>query len=130
MTEDNKNAPRAYCFKCKTKRDMLNAEAIYNRAGIPATRGICRECGTTMYLAGRTAAHEGLPKPEKVERPSQEEKEVQTESASEIQGAVRVERPARQCWKARHCRVAGQSPQHRRILGRGLHGYVVAGSCA
>ncbi len=76
MTDDKQGAPQAYCFKCKTKRDMQNAEAIYNRAGIPATRGECPECGTTMYRSGRTAAHEGLPKPEKVERPARKKKKA------------------------------------------------------
>ena len=76
MTDDKQGAPQAYCFKCKTKRDMLKAEAIYNRAGIPATRGECPECGTTMYRSGRTAAHEGLPKPEKVERPARKKKKA------------------------------------------------------
>ncbi len=74
MTEENQGALRAYCFKCKTKRDMLNAEAIYNRAGVPATRGKCLECGTTMYRSGRTDAHANLPKPEKVERPARKKK--------------------------------------------------------
>ena len=55
----------AYCVKCKTKREMLNPQALFNNNGTPATRGSCPECGTTLYRMGRTPAHEGMtaPKP-------------------------------------------------------------------
>jgi len=69
MTEDIAPTVEAYCFKCKNKRNMNNPQAIYNKAGAPATRGQCPECGTSMYRTGATAAHDGIPKPEKIERP-------------------------------------------------------------
>ena len=69
MTDASSPALQAYCFKCKTKRDMRNPQAIYNKAGAPATRGQCPECETAMYRMGATAAHDGIPKPEKIERP-------------------------------------------------------------
>lgn len=69
MTDSISQTVEAYCFKCKTKRDMRNPEAIYNKIGAPATRGECPECGTSMYRTGATAAHDGIPKPEKIERP-------------------------------------------------------------
>lgn len=53
----------AYCFKCKTKREMQDAQAIFTETGKPATRGICPVCGTTMFRMGRTEAHENLPPP-------------------------------------------------------------------
>lgn len=50
----------AYCFKCKTHREMQNAQATFNARGAPITRGVCPVCGTTMVRAGRTPAHEGV----------------------------------------------------------------------
>ncbi|OQX62539.1 MAG: hypothetical protein B5M51_05840, partial [Anaerolinea sp. 4484_236] len=58
----------AYCMKCKTKREISEAEATFNKIGAPVTRGTCPVCGTKMYRTGRTPAHEGLTPPEKVKR--------------------------------------------------------------
>ena len=55
-------------MKCKTKREVSEPEATFNKAGAPVTRGICPECGTKMYRTGRTEAHEGLTPPPKVKR--------------------------------------------------------------
>ena len=60
----------AYCMKCKTKREIVTPQASFNAAGAPVTRGTCGVCGTTLYRIGRTAAHEGMLKPEKVNRRS------------------------------------------------------------
>ncbi len=59
----------AYCMKCKTKREMNEPQATFNKSGAPVTRGICPECGTALYRTGRTDAHVGLvaPKVEKAE---------------------------------------------------------------
>src|SRR5512136_2628634 len=57
-------------MKCKTKREIVNPQASFNAAGAPVTIGTCGVCGTTLYRIGRTEAHEGLPKPEKVDRRS------------------------------------------------------------
>ena len=69
MSDASTQTFQAYCFKCKTKRDMRNPQAIYNKAGAPATRGVCATCDTAMYRMGATAAHQAIPKPEKIERP-------------------------------------------------------------
>ena len=53
-----------YCLKCKEKHPMDNPQAEWAANGSPATRGTCPVCGTNMYLRGRTAAHETLPKPD------------------------------------------------------------------
>ena len=58
----------AYCVKCKTKREMNEAQAEYTASGTPGTRGKCPICGTTLYRMGATPAHEGLPKPEATAR--------------------------------------------------------------
>lgn len=55
-------------MKCKTKREVSEAEATFNKVGAPVTRGICPECGTRMYRTGRTEAHEGMTPPLKVKR--------------------------------------------------------------
>ncbi len=60
----------AYCVKCKTKREMIEARAEYTATGTPGTRGKCPVCGTTLYKMGATPAHEGLPKPEVTARRS------------------------------------------------------------
>ncbi len=55
---------KAYCVKCREKRDIKDPIAEYNAAGAPVTRGTCSVCGTKVYRMGKTEAHEGLPKPE------------------------------------------------------------------
>jgi DNA topoisomerase-1 len=54
-----------YCLKCKEKRVIQNPVAEWAANGSPATRGTCPVCGTTIYLRGRTPAHDALPKPER-----------------------------------------------------------------
>ncbi|MHB0923104.1 MAG: type I DNA topoisomerase [Bellilinea sp.] len=58
----------AYCVKCKTKREILNAQSSFNAAGAPVTHGVCPVCGTKMYRMGRTDAHQGIEPPVKVKR--------------------------------------------------------------
>jgi len=58
----------AYCMKCKTKREIAEAQAAFNKVGAPVTRGKCPVCGTAMFRTGRTEAHAGLVAP-KVEKP-------------------------------------------------------------
>jgi DNA topoisomerase-1 len=58
----------AYCMKCKAKRPVKDAKPVFTKSGQPATRGVCPECGTTLYRMGATPAHEHLPRPEPVKR--------------------------------------------------------------
>jgi DNA topoisomerase-1 len=58
----------AYCMKCRTKREIVNPEATFNSAGSPVTRGTCGVCGTALYRMGRTPAHEGMVRPEKINK--------------------------------------------------------------
>jgi len=60
----------AFCMKCKTKREIVNPQASFNAATAPVTRGTCGVCGTTLYRIGKTEAHEGMVKPEKIEKRS------------------------------------------------------------
>ena len=65
---------QAYCVKCKTKREIINAEAVYTKTGTPGTRGKCAVCGTTLFRMGETEAHANVPKPEKIEKPKRSKK--------------------------------------------------------
>ncbi len=38
-----------YCVKCKTKRDMKDAEVVTMKNGRKAVKGVCSVCGTGMY---------------------------------------------------------------------------------
>ena len=55
----------AYCVKCKTKREIKEATPVFTKNGVPATRGVCPVCGTSMFRMGATAAHEGMEAPPK-----------------------------------------------------------------
>ena len=55
----------AYCVKCKEKREVKNAQAVFTGSGTPATKGECPVCNTGMYRMGRTPAHTDLTPPPK-----------------------------------------------------------------
>ncbi len=55
---------KAYCVKCKEKREIKNPRAEFTATGTPGTRGECVVCGTTVFRMGRTEAHKGLTPPE------------------------------------------------------------------
>lgn len=57
-------AAQAYCVKCREKREMVNATAVFLANGKPATQGTCPVCGSKLTRLGATEAHVGLPKPE------------------------------------------------------------------
>lgn len=59
-----KNTMEGYCFKCKTKREMVNPAAEWAANGSPGTRGGCPVCSGTIYKTGHTPAHDALPKPD------------------------------------------------------------------
>ncbi len=65
----------AYCVKCKEKREIKEAQAVFTATGTPATSGTCPVCGTGVYRMGRTDAHEGLEPPPAVKR-ARKKKEV------------------------------------------------------
>ncbi|MFP3880272.1 MAG: DUF5679 domain-containing protein [Dehalococcoidia bacterium] len=43
-----------YCFKCRARREMQNAQKVTLKNGKPATKGTCPVCGTTIYRIGKT----------------------------------------------------------------------------
>ncbi len=54
----------AYCTKCKEKREMREAQAVWLKNGSPATQGVCAVCGTRLNRMGATPEHANLPKPQ------------------------------------------------------------------
>ena len=61
---------KAYCVKCKEKRGMDSAQAVFTKTGTPATSGLCPVCGTKLFRMGKTEAHQGLTPPENTKRKS------------------------------------------------------------
>lgn len=43
-----------YCLKCRTKREMKNAQAVTLKNGRPATQGVCPVCGTKITVIGKS----------------------------------------------------------------------------
>lgn len=65
--DDDLSPVEAYCVRCKTTVEMEQAEAVWTRRGLPATRGECPFCGSTVFRMGRTAAHAGQARPAAVQ---------------------------------------------------------------
>ena len=40
---------QAYCAKCHTKRNIMDAKSVLTRNNKQAIRGICSECGIKMF---------------------------------------------------------------------------------
>ncbi len=127
MSDDNSQTLQAYCVKCREKRDMRGVQAVYTKTGTPGTRGQCAECGTNLFRMGATAAHQGLPKPEKATRPPRKKtngksKPKRKSKASAKQGKAR---PRRKVGKL----VIVESPAKARSIGGFLgDGYTVMSS--
>ena len=43
---------QAYCLKCRTAREMKNAEKVTMKNGKPATKGTCPKCGNSVFRIG------------------------------------------------------------------------------
>ena len=48
-------ATEGYCVKCKSKKEMKDAQEITMKNGRPATQGTCPECGTKMFKIGKSS---------------------------------------------------------------------------
>ncbi|MBS3956890.1 MAG: hypothetical protein KGZ40_05120 [Clostridiales bacterium] len=46
-------AKEGYCVKCKSKREIRDAQEITMKNGRPATQGICPECNTKIFKIGK-----------------------------------------------------------------------------
>lgn len=47
----------AYCFRCRTKREMNEPVPVIMMNKKPAVQGLCSVCGTRMYRIGKQAFH-------------------------------------------------------------------------
>ncbi len=56
-------AVEAYCTKCRTKRAMQNAQAVWLQNGRAATQGACPVCNTKLTRLGETPEHAQTPRP-------------------------------------------------------------------
>lgn len=45
--------PQAYCFKCRTKREIRNPSSVKLKNGRAAIRGNCPVCGTKVFRIGK-----------------------------------------------------------------------------
>lgn len=43
----------AYCFKCRTKREIKNPSNVTLKNGRPAIQGTCPVCGTKVFRIGK-----------------------------------------------------------------------------
>ena len=82
---------KAYCVKCKDKREIENASATFTKIGGAATRGLCGVCGTGMFRMGRTPFHAGLEPPE-VQKSVKKNRRLKTKRRGKL---VIVESPAK-----------------------------------
>ncbi len=57
----------AYCVSCRQKVDIEEPEPVWTRKGLPATRGHCPICGTTVFRMGRTPLHDDKERPAAVQ---------------------------------------------------------------
>ncbi len=46
----------AYCFKCRSKREIQDPTPVTLKNGRPATQGTCPVCSTKVFRIGRAAA--------------------------------------------------------------------------
>ncbi len=53
----------AYCVVCRHMVEMSHSEAVWTSKGTPGTRGICPDCGATVFRMGKTPAHDKLVRP-------------------------------------------------------------------
>ena len=44
---------KAYCMKCKAKKEMKDPKEIVMKNGRPAVTGVCLACGTKMFKIGK-----------------------------------------------------------------------------
>ena len=111
-----------YCFKCKEKHTIVNPQAEWAANGSPGTRGTCENCGGTIYKAGRTPAHENLPKPEIKPRKKTTKKRKSKKKASASKKKAKSPRRSGKL-------VVVESPAKAKTIGKYLgRGYTVKSS--
>ncbi len=80
---------QAYCFKCRSKHDLLNPKPIFFENGSPATQGTCSNCGSEkVFKMGRSPEHEGMTPPVVIRKP-RVKKEKPAKGAKAARGGKR-----------------------------------------
>ena len=117
----------AYCVKCRAKRPMREAQAVYSAQGSPMTRGVCAVCGAALCRMGRTPAHDALPRPEAAPRRPAARGKGRAAGAGK---AARLRKPLKEPTLGGDGRlVIVESPAKARTIGRFLgRGYTVRAS--
>ncbi len=117
---------QAYCVKCRTKREIIDSEAVFTSTGTPGTRGKCAVCGTTLFRMGATEAHEGLPKPEKTSKPPKTKTKKAGKATKSTKKTPKASASSR---KKSGKLVIVESPAKARTVGHFLgDGYIVRAS--
>lgn len=119
MSELETQAFEVHCLTCKTKRVMQNPQAIYSKTGIPGTRGQCTECGKGLYRRGTTPAHDGIPKPENIERPSGKNAKPKSRKTSKAKRGTKVNAKRKKKGKLVIVESPGKVDKIGSYLGRG-----------
>jgi len=44
----------AFCFKCRSKREIKDPKQVTLKNGKPATQGVCPVCGTKVFRIGKS----------------------------------------------------------------------------
>lgn len=66
LPHDDAQPIEAYCVRCKMTVVMDEPEAVWTSRGTPGTRGVCPECGGTVFRMGASHLHDGLERPQAV----------------------------------------------------------------
>src|SRR5438309_11460923 len=48
--------PTAYCVKCKTSIEIKDPQNVTLKNGKPAVKGVCPNCGTSVFRIGKAYA--------------------------------------------------------------------------
>lgn len=56
-----------YCMSCRASVEIEDPQPVWTRRGQPATRGICPDCGGTVFRMGKTELHDERNRPEPIE---------------------------------------------------------------
>ncbi|MCC7206609.1 MAG: toll/interleukin-1 receptor domain-containing protein [Anaerolineae bacterium] len=64
--DDEAEITEAYCVRCRHMVEILDPVPVWTSKGTPGTRGVCADCGTTVFRMGKTHAHDALVRPHAV----------------------------------------------------------------
>ena len=133
MSQEKAPKLQAHCFKCKAKRDLLDATAIYTKTARPGARGQCAECGSALFRMGRLPAHEDLPKPEAIAAAAKPKPKPKRKTKAKSKAKPKARKSSKSTRRTRRKNVGKlvivESPAKARSIGGFLgEGYTVMSS--